>query len=342
MATSGGSPRSARCPLDGRVYDSWSEAGCPDCAARAKRLPAPPPRRSGVPAALLLLAAVAAAAHWQGLLPRLTNRVEAQRRFELRSSAPNLDPAPYRAEIEAIEAVLYRDTQAEWADGERVAAAARELADHMTAELDRITAHAVLLRLSAFAMEAEANADAGYALPDLARSRRAWQRLRSELFAPAPWLRREGPDLAAVQNPAPRRADWLDIGALERFAKALDPLLASGRREMLAFGEVYVDVPEGSPEEAQLVDDWLAFARRWDERVTKACGQAPARPALDDDLRVVMAHQLLGDACHQLHVATVSAGEASVPMKHWRSSSLDQAAARIAEARAQLAEARRF
>ncbi len=332
--------RSARCPLHGRIYDSWSPAGCPDCAAPRKV--APPSRRRAAPAALLLLAAVAAFAHWQGLLPRLTNRVEAQRRSELRSSAPKLAPAPYRAEIEAIEAVLYRDTETELVDGERVAAAAHQLADHMTAELDRITGHAVLLRLSEFAMEAEADADAGYALPDLARSRRAWQRLRSELFAPAPWLRREGPELAAAQHPAPPRADLLDVAALEGFAKTLAPLLASGRSEMLRYGEIYVDVLEGSQAETELVDDWLTFARRWDTRVGKACAQTPPRPALDDDLHVVMAHQLLGDACHQLRVATVSAGDASIPTKDWRSSSLDQAVERIAEARAQLVEARRF
>ena len=69
---------------------------------------------------------------------------------------------------------------------------------------------------------------------------------------------------------------------------------------------------------------------------------APAAPALDDDLHVVMAHQLLGAACQQLRVATVSAAEAPVPVRSWREGALDLAEARIQEARTHLAEATRF
>jgi hypothetical protein len=76
--------------------------------------------------------------------------------------------------------------------------------------------------------------------------------------------------------------------------------------------------------------------------VSRACAKAPAAPALDDDRHVVMAHQQLGDACHQLRLASVAPGEAPVPMKSWRQASLDQAAARIAEARARLEGATRF
>lgn len=100
-----------------------------------------------------------------------------------------------------------------------------------------------------------------------------------------------------------------------------------------------MDVAEGSAEERKLVRDWQGFARGWDERMTKACAKAPAAAALDDDLRL---QQLLGQACQQLRVATVGAGDLPVPMKHWRESSLEQAAAHIAEARAQLAEAKAF
>jgi hypothetical protein len=111
---------------------------------------------------------------------------------------------------------------------------------------------------------------------------------------------------------------------------------------MLAFGEPSVDVAEGSAAERRLARDWQEFSKKWDVRVTRACAEAPAAPSLDDDLHVVMAHQLLGDACQRLRLATVSSGDSSVPMKSWRRGSLDQAAARIDEARNQLEDATRF
>ena len=330
--------RTARCGLHGRFYDSWSAVGCPECAkrGRAPRVS----RRGGWAAPLLLLAGALGVAHGQGWLPLLSNTVA------VAPAPPRLparvDPTPYRAEIEALEAVLYRTSEVERGDAERAGAAARELGDRLVRDLDRVAGSQALLRLGAFAMNVESSADAGYALPDLSGPRRDGERLRGELFERAPWWRRAGPALASAQRPPPPRADVLDVQALERFASSLAPLVAAGRREMLAFGEPWVDVAEGSAAEARLTRDWQEFAKTWDARVTRACGKVPARPGFDDDLHVVMAHQLLGDACHKLRVATVSAGDAAVPMKSWRKGSLDEATARIEEARAHLADAMRF
>jgi hypothetical protein len=331
--------RTVRCGLHGRFYDAWSARGCPDCAKRSRSRTAG--RGGGWSAAPLLLAGALGLAYWQGRLPVLANTVHVAP-----APAPaqplRLDPTPYRAEIEALEAVLYRDGRVALGDAERVAAAARALGDRLARDLDRVAGSRALLRLGAFAMEVEARAEAGYALPDLAGPRRDWERLRAELFQKAAWLRREGPALAAAQRPPPPRADLLDVQAHERFAKALAALLADGRRELMAPGEPSVDVAEGSAAEARLARAWADLSRDWEQRVSRACAKAPAAPAQGDDLHLVMAHQQLGDACHQLRLATVAPGEAPVPMKSWRQASLDQAAARISEARAQLEDATRF
>jgi hypothetical protein len=140
--------------------------------------------------------------------------------------------------------------------------------------------------------------------------------------------------------PAPR-VDLRDVQAHERFAQALTALLADGRRELMTVGEPYAGAAAGSAAETRLARDWAESFWGWEQRVSRACAMAPAAPAQGGDLRVVMAHQQLGDACHQLRLATEAPGEA-VPMNSQRQASLDQAAARIAEARAQLEGAARY
>jgi hypothetical protein len=161
------------------------------------------------------------------------------------------------------------------------------------------------------------------------------------MFRGAPWFRRSGPHLAQAQRKPEPRAEPGVLASLGAWADALDSLAAAGRREMLEFGEVYVDVAEGSREERALTAAWNAFAREWDGRVSGACSQAPGQPGLGGEMNVVLAWQSLGQAAHQLRIATVSPAEWSVPDKAWRQQSLAQAEANVAEARAHLEKARR-
>ena len=105
--------------------------------------------------------------------------------------------------------------------------------------------------------------------------------------------------------PAPLQPD---LEALERFAETLVPILADGRGEPLPIG--------------------------WELRVYNACANPPAAPA-PDDARGVAAHQLLGDACHELRAAILPPADSAA--ETWRQQALDQAAAKLAAARAELA-----
>jgi hypothetical protein len=172
-----------------------------------------------------------------------------------------LDPAPWRREIEAIEALLYEDAPAAFGDPERAARQALELAERMQAELPRRQAQAAFLRLVSFAREVDARGDVGFAAPDRMAPRLAWEEVRRELFVRAAWFRRAAPDLARARRPGPRRADVLMVQALREHAKRLDALVAEGRRELPRFGEQLVDAAEGSRAERELIADWYAFAR---------------------------------------------------------------------------------
>lgn len=264
--------RTARCPRHGRIHDRRSEAGCPACASQASRLA----RRGPSPPA------------------------------ELRDGA-ELDPTPFRVEIQALEAVLCRPSPPDLGGCERVAVLAAELAQ-------RVAAQPGLGRLAA---------------------------LRAELFVPAAWLRRSSSELVLGQQPEPPRADAIVRDGLVAWADALTALSAAGRSEMAAFGEQLVDAAEGSREERELVARWEACARGWDARVTRACAGAPPAPPRGDEPHLVQAHPPLGQAAHRLRMATVAAGDFSVPTRWWREQSLDRAGGALAEARRELALARR-
>jgi hypothetical protein len=289
--------------------------------------PAPEPPRSGA----LVLAPFDDAAAVLASLPGSAEQ----------PGVGGLDPGPFRGEIEAIESILYMPSPPEYGDPERAARLAMELGARMQAELGRLAGQRAFLALVGFASELDAQGDVGFAAPDLGGPRRAWERLRGELFVPASWFRRGGTQLAAAQRKPEPRADPGVLGSLRAWADDLDSLADEGRREMLEFGEMYVDVAEGSREERALAAAWNGFAREWDARVTRACAAAPGQPAFDGEMNVVMAWQALGQAAHQLRIATVSPAEWSVPDKAWREQSLAQAEGRIAEARSHLEKARR-
>jgi hypothetical protein len=346
--------RTARCARHGRVYDSRSEGGCPACAAEAEAIfAAQPGRRAGL--LLLALGLLLAGGFALTLQPdpldallsmaqREGSAPAPQARRETAFAAPaggSIDPAPYRAEIEAIEEVLYRGAPPGLGDVDRVSALAMQLGDRVHADLGPLAGRRALVRLVGFAAEAGAAGEAGYAAPELSLARAEWEALRRELFQPAPWLRTTTARLVAAQTPPVARATPRELGALRDWAAALEELVGSGRKELLRFGEQSVDVAEGSREERALVDRWRSFAREWDARVQQASAQAPPSPLLDGEPHVLQAHQELGQAARQLALATQAVGDYAVPMKWWREQCLDGAAQHLAEARRRLEAARR-
>jgi hypothetical protein len=127
---------------------------------------------------------------------------------------------------------------------------------------------------------------------------------------------------------------------LRAFSRLIESLAAEQRPEMLAFGEAYVDVAEGSAEEQQLVERWNRFARRFGARVDDVARHAPPEPAWDGEPHVRAAWQQLGQALQQLRMATVAPGDLALPDKAWRRAHLDGADRLVEEARGELDRAR--
>jgi hypothetical protein len=251
-----------------------------------------------------------------------------------------LDPEPHRAEIAALEDLLYQERPAELGDPELVSRLAAELGERVLAREGRRTGRAAFERLLAFSSDAGAEGDAGYAAPDLSRARLAWEGLRGEVFAPAPWMRVASP-LPPERQRRPEPATTPDtLLRLRTWARRIAALAAESRPEMLAFGEAYLDVAEGSAAERRLADDWNRFVRGFDARVAEVAGHAPPAPAWDSEPHVVAAYQRLAEALQRLRTATVAPGDLVLPDRAWRRENLDGAAQLVEAARRELGEAR--
>ncbi len=340
-------PRSARCLPHGRIYDRRTAIGCPACLVDASPRPRPPEsRRTGSALLLLLLLGVAFLCLPDGFVV-LTAReapsdghdgedVARNETASRRAAAGTIDPGAYRDLIESLEAVLYRPETPEFDAPETVGALAMRLGERLYADLGPLAGKRALVDLALFGSEIESSTDAGYATPSLDGPRARWEELRRALFRPAPWFRRTDAALVVAQQPVPHRVAILDLLALRSFADEIDAMLQGARDGLMRFGEPGVDVAEASREERELVRRFRFFAEEWDARVRLLQGRMPHAPPLDGDLHAVGAHQALGQALHQLSLATTSVGDAAVPMKWWRGQCLDAAAARIAEARKEM------
>jgi hypothetical protein len=255
--------------------------------------------------------------------------------------APGLvDPTPYRATIEAIEAVLYREGRAAWSDPETVASLAMQLGDRLYADLGPLRGRPVLVDLVDFATAIGAQAESGYAAPELEGPRAAWEALRTRWFGAAPWFGRTTAGLVAAQRPTAPTASLVDLHETWKWAGAIERFVANGRGALERHGEVGVDAAEGSQAERDLVARFQDFARDWDARVRGLAAVAPHAPSPEGEPNLLFAHQALEQAVQQLALATTPEGDAPIPMKGWRTQCLDAAAAHLEAARGFLAEAR--
>jgi hypothetical protein len=287
---------------------------------------------------ILVGVAIAAGLAWLAQ-PLVLARLAAPRAEDPRpnDAAGAIDPTPYRDAIEAIESVLYREQPASWSDPEHVAGLAMQLGDRVYADLGPPRGNEALTRLVDFATSLGAQAESGFAAPELDGPRAAWEALRADTFRHAPWFDRTTAELVAAQRPAAPTASLLHLHELWKWAGSIQTLVDGGRPSFDRHGEIDVDVDSESGR--ALVDRWLAFARDWDARVQGVGALAPRRPPPGGEPNLLFAHQALEQAVQQLSLATSSDGDAPVPTKGWRAQCLDAAVAHLEAARGYLSQA---
>jgi hypothetical protein len=113
-------------------------------------------------------------------------------------------------------------------------------------------------------------------------------------------------------------------------------LAASGRDETSYFGEIGVDVAEGTDEAANLGAEWLDWAKGWNQRVEFLAATLPSAPTASAPAELVSAHRALATAIHQLRLVAMTGTGSEVPPRAERTRLFDAADSSIEAARINL------
>jgi len=108
-----------------------------------------------------------------------------------------LDPAPLRAEIQAVEDRLYGDGPVGADEFDRISRRLVVLGTEVLRDMRDPRATVAGQQLLDLAGEIGGRADVGYATPDMPALRRRWETVRDEVFQPAGWFRHADPARAA-------------------------------------------------------------------------------------------------------------------------------------------------
>jgi len=251
------------------------------------------------------------------------------------SAQAQFDPEVYRAEIQAVEAVLYKQSPPDYADPGRAAAALTQLfdaIDHNEPDRTKRQRAQTLMFLSSRADQT----DVGYAAPSLRATRDEWEKARHELFGDADWFRTSSPDVAAAQTRTVPRPTEGQVYELTRVIDRLDDVVRDGRRECDQLGEpVYEPGFEGAEGRVQ-VERWGRFAIEWNERLDDTAKSFPAAPALDGDVDFTMAYQGISNAFSELRAVPVGVGDWATPFAYQWQQHFASAEAYLSEARTRL------
>jgi hypothetical protein len=232
------------------------------------------------------------------------------------AEAGRIDPEPYRNDLETAEAVLYKDAPVGYGDGDQVSAALYRAASRaMAASGDPVQQEKARV-LVAFAGEAGAVEDAGYALPDLGGLRTRWCEVRAEVFRDAEWFHEADAGPAAGRSAARPRASAADVHDVGEVVDRLNDLIRKGRRQVEDLGEpVYALELVDREGEAQIAH-WQAWSRQWNEKLTDLARRLPPAPGLDDDGHYLLAYQGVAQAIADLRRVPSGVGAWPTPFRY--------------------------
>lgn len=229
---------------------------------------------------------------------------------------PNaIDPGPYRAQIQAVESILYKESPPELFDCDRVARAMMDLHEMIVdTETNRVAVHEAN-RILFLSSRADIG-DVGYAIPDLGPIRKEWEEVRSVVFAPADWFRTGGVEIAHAQTPPLPKADRRDVSALTRVIERLEAVIEDGRKDVEDLGEPVYSAERLGAEGRRQIAAWRQWASEWDEELDGIASRLPGQPAWSGEQNYVLAYQDVGGALHQLRLVPVGVGIWETPFRY--------------------------
>ena len=256
------------------------------------------------------------------------------------SRASAIDPSPYRAEIEALERLLYKPSPPDYGDGDLAASMLMRLHSRVSERGVNPMVRSRVDEMLYLASHSDIG-EGGYALPDLGRIRERWERVRSQVFAPAVWFATGGDHIDAAQRrPVPAVTEQ-QVYELARVAERIDELIRGGRArcEELGEPEYSVEAPGGAGR-AQ-ISQWHHWARTWNDDIDAAAQFLPPAPVWEAAPGFVMAYQEIEHAIRELRLVPLGAGMWPTPFRHLWEQRFAAAERSLAKAREHLAAAAR-
>lgn len=268
----------AECPACGLIFAKWQKK------AEGQAQPAPAEAASGPAAApaaggglwswflgFLLLAATAGGAAYYFLQPAQPK------------GGPGLISAePYKAEITALEAALYKEEPPNYQDASAVERAASDIAGKMMVSR-RLRGHPGVEKVS---MLAAMTGEGGLTYTSTARREwiTKWEEAREGLFEKAAWFHAPlffNPEAAAAADPAKAAVD------LQRVLGWMDRLISEARLETQVFPKHDINLQnlKAAQENQQHLEQWRAWAQGWQARVAEARAAMPDPQNLNEEMR---------------------------------------------------------
>jgi len=247
------------------------------------------------------------------------------------------DPETFRPQIEAVEAILYKETPPDYLETERVAGAIMLLQRAMDERAQTYPERQAAQDLLFLAAHADATGEGGYALPDLSQTRRSWERYRDDVFGEADWFRTDSPGVAEAQKPKLPTVDPGQVYDLVRVIERLDDLIEEGEATCEDLGEPEYEPGYEGPEGRAQIAAWNAFYRDWDERLNDMARYLPPQPPFDGDTEYLMAYQEVTGAMNELRFVATGTGDWATPFAYQWDSRFRAARAGLESARGRLA-----
>jgi hypothetical protein len=238
--------------------------------------------------------------------------------------SPKLESDRYQTEIAALESMLYKEAPPSTTDFMTISAALHEVGFAIADREVDASARDVASDVELLAAQADVG-EAGYALPDIAQLRADWESLRSQRFDDAEWFHESTPALEEAQLVATPEIDPSTIEDLRSGIDAIEKLGQEGRRKCDELGEPFYDFERPGAEGDAHIAAWNAFAREWEDDVSRAASLLPSPPSWDADPNLIAAYQDVTNALRELRHASMGSGTWPVPYEGEWSARFDEA-----------------
>ncbi len=289
--------RMVKCKIHGLHFDPEMSTGCTLClrdAAKAGR-PTRPPQLVLILLCLLGMAAILLYIFNSGQADS-PDFIDLGVAANPSTTAPKLDPEPYRAPVENLETALFRTPIDETDDLLIVSSNVQAAASDLSSAILRAEPVDGLTAADLIALMGQGIPTDQVALSDVERARTQWTRIRKQRFLSADWFSEPSAAGATLDTSI---ADYSDVAA------GVGALLEDGAAEIVALND-----PADTFGEDDATLGWRTFARDWLEQIDSLESRLPARPAAGAAGELLAAIQDLEQA---LNLARALASSAQPP-----------------------------